>query len=114
MRFIKGFEEQIVEALGTKNSDIYYQAVLAAGNWDIKAAWPHVVALISSDKTPKPLLLAAIEAVPSIRPEEAPELLTDFTDSDDEDIVEAAYEALAMAEGPSGEDEDDEDDVFVQ
>jgi hypothetical protein len=73
----------------------------------------HVINLLMSDKTPKHLLLAAIEAVPSIRAEEATELLTDFTDSDDEDIVEAAYEALAMAEGPSSEDENDEDDLIL-
>ena len=74
MRFIKGFDELIVEALANKSPDIYYEAVLAAGNWGIKAAWPHVVAHMSSNETPKPLLLAAIEAVPSIRPEEAAEI----------------------------------------
>ena len=112
MRFVRGFDEQICEALENENRDIHCEAVLAAGDWGIAAAWPHVLALITSDQTPKPLLLAAIEAVPSIRPEKAAELLIDFTDSDDEDIVDAAHEALAMAEGPSSED-DDEDDVFV-
>ncbi|MBX7116616.1 MAG: hypothetical protein K1X64_19985 [Myxococcaceae bacterium] len=111
MRFITGFDEQIVEALDSKNPDIYNEALLAAGNWGIEAAWPHVVALISTDKTPKPLLLAAIEAIPSIRPEEAPGLLTDFTDADDEDIVSAAYEALAMAEGSSNENDEEENDL---
>ena len=69
---------------------------------------------MTSDETDKPLLFAAIEAVASIRPEEAPEILGDLTDSDDEDIVEAAFEALAMAEGPT-EDEDDEesDDEYL-
>lgn len=35
-------------------------------------------------------------------------------ESDDEDIVEAVHEALAMAEEPSDEDEDDEDGLFLQ
>ena len=39
-----------------------------------------------------------------------PELLADLADSDDEDIADAVHEALAMAEGPSGEDENDERD----
>jgi hypothetical protein len=114
MRFVRGFDEQIREALDNKNPDIHCEAVLAAGTWGVEAAWPHVAALVTSDKTPKALLLAAIEAVPSIRPQEAGELLRELTDSDDEDIVEAAYEALAMAEGPSDSDEDDEDDPFLQ
>jgi len=51
------------------------------------------------------LLLAAIEAVAGIRPQEAPEILGDLTDSKDEDLVEAAYEAPAMAEGLADEEE---------
>jgi hypothetical protein len=114
MRFVRGFDEQIREALDNKNPDIHCEAVLAAGTWGVEAAWLHVAALVTSDKTPKALRLAAIEAVPSIRPQEAGELLTELIDSDDEDIVEAAYEALAMAEGPTDSDEDDEDDLFLQ
>jgi len=114
MRFVCGFDEQIREALDNENPDIHCEAVLAAGAWGVEAAWPHVAALVTSDETPKALLLAAIEAVPSIRPQEAEELLRELMDSDDEDIVEAAYEALAMAEGPSDSDEDDEDDLLLQ
>ena len=114
MRFVCGFDEQIREALDNENPDIHCEAVLAAGAWGVEAAWPHVAALVTSDETPKALLLAAIEAVPSIRPQEAEELLREPMDSDDEDIVEAAYEALAMAEGPSDSDEDDEDDLLLQ
>jgi len=77
----------------------------------VDAAWPHVVALVSSPDTGKPLLLAAIDAVSTIRPQEAGPILVDLTDSDDEDIVEAAHEAIAMAEGTSdSEDEDGDED----
>jgi hypothetical protein len=107
MRFIRGFEEQILEALKSQHPDIHHEAVLAAGNWGVDAAWPHVAALVTSGETDKPLLLAAIEAVGSIRPHDAAEILGDLLDSEDEDIVEAVYETLAMAEGFS--DEDDED-----
>jgi hypothetical protein len=108
MRFVRGFDEQILEALESTNPDIHYEAVLAAGNWEVAAAWPHVAALVTSEETEKPLLLAAIDAVASIRPQEARELLDDLADSDDEDIVAAVHEAMAMAEGLSGQDEDDE------
>ena len=62
--------------------------------------------------------MAAIEAAAGIRPQEADLILEDLTLSDDEEIVEAAYDAMAMANGSlyheSDEfddfDEDDEDD----
>ena len=110
MRFIRGFDDQILESLDSKNPDIHYQAVCAAGNWEVDAAWPHITALITSEKTDKDLLLAAIDAVAMIRPQEASEILVDLTDSDDEEIVEAAYEAMAMAEPWEDEDDEDEDD----
>ena len=65
-----------------------------------RAAWSHVRELVTSMDTDKFVLLAAIEAVVSIRPKEAGGLLVDLTDSHDEDIVEAAFEAMAMAERP--------------
>ena len=70
-------------------------------------AWPHVTALVTSGGTDKSLLLAAIEAVASIRPQEAAGILSDLTDSDDEDIVDAVFEATAMAAGLSDEDDDE-------
>ena len=59
--------------------------------------------------------MAAISAVASIHPEQAGAILVDLTDSDDEDIVEAAFEAMAIAEGPDGDesDDDEEDDELV-
>jgi HEAT repeat protein len=115
MRYVRGFDAQILEALESENPDIHYEAVCAAGNWGVEAAWPRIAALVVSGETDKPLRLAAIEAVASIRPQEAPEILEDLTDSEDEDIVEAAYEALAMAEGQSDEsDEEDEDDDAIR
>jgi uncharacterized protein (UPF0147 family) len=114
MRYLRGFEEQIVEELDNRNPDIQLEAVLAAGNWGVGAGWPHIAALIHSGRTPKHLLLAAIEAVPTICPQEARKVLSGLIESDDEDIIEAVHEALAMAEESSGDDEDDEDDIFLQ
>ena len=109
MRFIRGFDEQILEALDSKNPDTHYEAVLAAGNWEVDAAWPHVAALVTSGDTDKSLLLAAIDAVASIRPHEAAAILQDLADSDDEDIVAAVDEAMTMAHGLSDEDKDDDE-----
>ena len=54
--------------------------------------------------------LAAIEGVASIRPQEAAEILGELTLSDDEDVVEMAYEVMAMAGLLPDEDYDDDDD----
>jgi hypothetical protein len=110
MRFVQGFENQILESLDSRNPDIHYEAVCAAGNWEIDAAWSHIEGLVTAEETDKFLLLAAIDAAAGIRPTEAPQLLVDLTDSDDEDIVEAAYEAMNMAEALAGEDWDYDDD----
>ena len=54
--------------------DIHYQAVCAAGNWEVDAAWLHIASLATTELTDKSLRLAAIEAVGNIRPQEAAEL----------------------------------------
>jgi HEAT repeat protein len=109
MRWVRGFDDQILEALKSENEDIHYQAVCAAGNWGLDEAWSHIAALITSEETDKDLLLAAIEALPYIRPEETGAILVDLIDSEDEDIVDAVHEALVMAEGVDDLEYDDDD-----
>jgi uncharacterized protein (UPF0147 family) len=108
MRWVRGFDEQILEALKSADPDIHYEAVEAAGNWELAAAWSHVAALVHDASVPKPLLFAAIEAVATIRPAEARSVLEDLADSDDEEIAEAADEAIAMAESIPEEEDDEE------
>ncbi len=112
MCYIRGFDEQILESLGSKNPDIHYQAVCAAGNWEVGAAWPHVAALVTSENTEKDLLLAAIEAAVGIQPQKAPDILFDLTQSEDEDVAEAADEALMMAAGLSELEELDDEEFL--
>lgn len=107
MNHVSGFDAEIVEALGSTDPDIRYEAVTAAGNWEVEAAWPQVSALVTAGDTEKELLLAAIEAVANIRPLEAGPLLVDLVHSEDEDIVETAHEAMSMAEGMLADDEFD-------
>jgi hypothetical protein len=112
MRWVRGFDEQILEALKSAHPEIHFEAVLAAGNWALAAAWPHVVAIVQDAGAPQDLLLAAISAVGTIRPAEARTVLADLADSGDEEIEEAALEAIAMAEAtPDEEDEEDDEDV---
>jgi hypothetical protein len=110
MRYIQGFDAQILEALESEDEDIHYEAICAAGNWEVDAAWSHVAGLATSESADKWLRLAAIEAVAWIRPQEAAEILIELTQSEDEDIVDAAYEAMAMSEAGLDEYEDDDDE----
>lgn len=110
MRYIRGFDEWILESLVSKNADIHYQAICAAGNWEVDAAWPHIAGLVTSAETEKSLLLAAIEASVSVRAKEAREILGRLTDADDQDIVEAVYEAMSMAGEFWGEGDDENED----
>lgn len=113
MRYVKGFNGPILEALNSKDEEIHFEAINAAGDRQLDPAWPHVKALIQNAKTPNTLLLAAIEAVSTIRPGEARDVLDHLTDSEDEEIAEAAEEAIGMAEAMlAGENPDDEDERF--
>ena len=109
MQFVRGFEKEILESLESKDPDIHYEAVCAAGSWEIDAAFPHIAALITSENTDKDTLLAAIESAAFIRPRETSEIISPLLEDDDEDIVDAVYEALAMAGELYEEDEDDDD-----
>jgi hypothetical protein len=111
MRYVRGFDDWILESLKNPDPEIHGEAIDAAGTWELDAAWPHVVALVKDPATPKELLFEAIEAVGTIRPAEARDVLEDLLDSDDEEIAEAADEAIEMAEAAADLDEDgDEDD----
>ncbi len=109
MRFIKGFEDQILEALGSEDPDMLYEAVTAAGNWQLDAAWPRLTELLASEETGREVLFAAIEAVADIRPQDAGVILVELADSDDEEIAEAATDAMMLAEDLS-----DDSDLYEE
>jgi len=124
MRFIPGFDEEIVEALADGDAEILYQAVCAAGDQEVDGAWSFIRRMVLGAASGAPILpddpdaewsilLAAMNAVASIRPLEAHETLSGLVESDDEDISEAALEALDIVEGlwdHEDEDEYDEDE----
>jgi hypothetical protein len=114
MQFVRGFDEQILQALTDDDPAIRREAVCAAGNWGLDTAWPHIVALLESDDAGKDLLLAAIEAVAGIRPHEAARILHELADSEDGDIAEAALDAMTMADSANAiDDEELDDDEFL-
>lgn len=108
MRFIRGFEREILESLDSSDQHIHNEAVLAACNWEIDAAWSYLVSLLTDFETEKYLRLAIIEACAYIRPAEARLILVDLTDEDDEDIVDAAQEAMVLAEMMARPDDSEE------
>ena len=108
MQFVGGFTDEIVAALDDPDEEIRYEAVTAAGNWEVDAAWPYVSALLAAPNTDKALLLAAIEAGVAIRPQEAEPLLADLSDSHDAEIADAAGSAMMMAAPPFDDEFDDD------
>ncbi len=112
MRFVQGFKEQILESLKSADSNIHFNAIEAAGNWELDEAWPHVAKLITSSKTEKPILIAAIMAAACIRPHET-DIIEPLVDSYDEDISEAAMDALTEAGMAEDWESDLEDENFA-
>ncbi len=109
MRYVKGFEDRVLEALESEDPDMLYEAVSAAGNRHLDDAWPRLTALLDSDETDRDVLFAAIEAVTEIRPQEAGVILVDLADSEDEELAEAATDAMLAAKGLSGDFDIDEE-----
>jgi HEAT repeat protein len=110
MKEIGGFENEILESLRSPDPEIHYQAVVAAGARELDAAWQHVFALAEDPSTEKDLRIAAIEAIGSIRPEEARGPLLELSHANDEDIAAAAEEALSFLGEPDDEEEDEDDE----
>ena len=99
MRYVKGFEARILASLDDENLEIRRQAVLAAGEWELKAALP-VIEEILGTQPDKELVLAAIEAAAGMDPDNAEALLGPLTESGDTDVASTAWEALASLEAP--------------
>lgn len=106
MGYFGGFKDQILESLNSENPDIFYQAVCSAGNQGVKAAWPKIKELLTAENVEKPLLLAAISAAAVINPMESVDFLMEFAEHDDDDIADAADEAMSMSSLLEDEDED--------
>lgn len=98
MKYLEGFEEEIVAAFDSDDPDVELYAVEAAGTWEIDAVWPHLTRLVASEGTEKSLLLAAAHAIACIRPEEAFDTLEHLLEAADDEVADTVDEALSMAE----------------
>ena len=112
MRWVRGFDDQILESLASDNQHIHYEAVCAAGNWELGCCLAARVAPRQIDRKPtNSCCWRPLTPWPSIRPRRGARWFWyDLTDSEDEDIVEAAHEAMSMADASSGDEFDDIDD----
>lgn len=110
MGYIPGFHREIVESLDNLDPEIRREAITAAGEQEVRSAWPRIEQILRSPTADKDLRLAAIEAATYINPEAAAPIFAGLGDSDDEDIAEAADEALSMADALSGDFDDDHPD----
>ncbi len=98
MRFVEGFEQEILRSLTSPSEDVQAEAMFGVAAWGLEAAWPQVLGVVQAKVTERLLLLAAIEAVGALRPAEAEELLAPLAQLGDEEIDEAVAEAVAMQE----------------
>jgi len=96
MRFVPGFGNQILESLSSDDADTEFQAVCAADAWQIDQAWSHVLNLARDNETEKYLRMAALEAMASIRPDEAAGIIVELGEFEDEDLNDLANEILGM------------------
>ena len=117
MQYVPGFDEQILEVLRGDDPAEIYCAVTAAGNFEIREAWSHIRAILehgAHSEDEKWLLIEAIEAAPLVNNDRYLEYVEPYVSDEDEDIAEAAEEALAMGEAyanmPSDEDDEDYED----
>ena len=105
MGWIEGFHDETAEALDSDDPEILEHALRAAGNKEIQSGWRTAVSLAVDVDTPKPLRLAAIEAVAAIRPQQAYSALEDLLYCGDEEIEQTVEEALDQPV-------EDDDDLF--
>ncbi len=97
MAYIKGFQQEILEALQSKIPEIKYEAIRAAGTWGIADAWSDICEVLTDQAADKGLLLAAIDASVGIEHHEVSAALGKLlVDSSDEDVIATVHESLAM------------------
>jgi hypothetical protein len=116
MRFVSGFKDEILESLESEDEEVLFNAICAAAERQVRDAWPYVEELLGDEGTAREILLAAIDATPFLAPsaDTASEALDHLLLSDDQDIVDAAMEAInaSAEEGDDEEWDEDEEDEY--
>ena len=92
MAFVPGFEAEVLAALDDKDLPIRRAAIMAAGEQELEAAGPSVLALAADDKIDFDLRVVALEALVGINPPGTHDLLSSLEAGDDKDLAEVAEE----------------------
>ena len=118
MGYLSGFDNELVEAFESGSELVRCEAIRAAGERGVKRLAGPLLALAADLEADRDERLAAIEALPKMEHPRAFEVLDELGADPDEEIAEAADEALgevrmfALAEEALGDDSDDFDDFF--
>lgn len=92
--YARGLEEIVREALDTDDEDLLAEAVRAAGHAELSDAGNRVLRLARATDVSRPIRMAAVEALPYLRPKGARELLERLADQQrDSRLAEAAESA---------------------
>lgn len=110
MGYAPDFDRELEEAFGSKDAAIVGAAMrgAAGGGKELTRSIEEQIMQIVREHRDPALVLDAIEALASGQTAESLELLEELTGSDDEEIAELAYEALAVR-GAMPNDLDDDD-----
>jgi hypothetical protein len=94
MGLLPGFDAQILDALAAKEQTVRCEALRAAGLRELVAAAPEVMRVAADAGGPKPLRIAAIEALSALDAEGSDELLDKLAADGDDEIAAVAETAL--------------------
>jgi hypothetical protein len=109
------FRPQVLEALGAPELDVRVEAARALGRSGEEEDAQRLLKLVRRSDTPRPLLLACIDALGGVGGGLAMAALDELSESDDAEIADAAAEAhdeAAMMAAVARAFDDGEDDDF--
>jgi hypothetical protein len=109
MGHVEGFGSEIAAVVGSEKGLFLYEAVRAAGRMEVEAAAKRIRQIALSESAETELRLVAIEALPGVD-RDCEEVLQELLESDDEEIVVAAEDALDELTLALSLDEEDFDD----
>ena len=98
MRYVDGFENEIIASLTDADADIVHEAVRSAGELALDKAWKSIAKILAAPPTNRELFLAAIAAAGNYGHADAMMLLQSLMESEDDEIADAANDALISPE----------------
>ncbi len=118
MRYVEGFDDEILQAMESEDPDILFEAIYASTMFCIGEAWPRIEAMIRTAESgqlilpefpdaQRGLVLAAIEAAAERLPlKDLPDLIGGLTESDDPEVAETALDFVCAAQAAMAEEDE--------